>query len=193
MTRNGKSRNSIYVITGCVVVALAFLPLLVVNSVSISFLYRAKWSGFMVLAYLQLSMLSVYMLQRVAPSEFWSRFPKRDRWWAIAGLVLGPLLLAYVWVLLFPLLGNSLADKAVSQNFTYISSEPYARASRGLLQLKLVDDKGGEHLVVFKKERVDRLTMKCGDTLKTAGRNSFLGYVIDSEVRTSEVTKKCPQ
>jgi hypothetical protein len=192
MARSNRSRRFVYVITGCLVFALVFLPLLVVSSVSIPFLYREKWSAFIALAYVQLSFLSVYMLIRVAPSEFWSRFPKRDRWSAIAGLVIGPLLLAYVLILLFPLLGNSLAGESVSQKFTYVSSEPYARTSRGLVQLKLVDDKGGENLVVFKKERVDRLAMKCGDTLTTVGRNSFLGYVIDSEAKAGDAAKQCP-
>jgi hypothetical protein len=53
---------------------------MVIQSVSIPFLYRDKWSAYIALAYVQLSLLSTYMLMRVVPSEFWSKHPDRDRW-----------------------------------------------------------------------------------------------------------------
>ena len=193
MVKNVKSTRAIYIATACMVVAIFFLWSMVIQSVSIPFLYREKWSAYIALAYVQLSLLSTYMLMRVVPSEFWSKHPDRDRWGAAGGAVIGPLLISYILVLLFPLVANNLTGDVAREEFTYFTTEPYARTSRGLVRLTLLDGKGGEHLVVFKKERVEKLAMKCGDTLLTVGRNSFLGYVIDSEAKGSDTGKQCRQ
>lgn len=192
-----KSSNAIspiaIAIAGTTIGAM-LLWLAVAHSAGISFVYRGKWDVLLAVAYGSLSLVSIWILVRGdSIQKAWVTLSKSDRACAIAGLVVGPLLLSNILFLLIPWLGNGLADQAAKRAFTYVSSEPYARTSRGLVQLKLVDENGGEHLVVFKKERVDGLAMKCGDTLATVGRNSFLGYVIDSEARASDPAKQCPQ
>lgn len=172
-------------------IAFVLAPLLATNSMSIPFVYREKWLFFTILAYFQLGLLSGYLLVRVVPSGFWNRLPKRERWGAVGGLVIGPLLLSYLLLLLFPLVGNSLAVEVVDRSFTYVSSKPYAGTSRGLVQLELLDSGGASHWVVFTKERAEKLAMKCGDILVARGRNSFIGYVIDGEAKTRESAEPC--
>lgn len=194
MAKNVNSKRAIYVAAACTTVAISALWLTVAQSVSIPFVYREKWIVFLVLAYVQLSFLITWTLIRNdLIQKGFVLIPKRERWWGVGGVVIGPLILSYVFILLIPLIGSNLSDKVTAQRFAYVSTEPYGRTSRGLVQLKLVDDKGNERLVVFKKERVEKLAMKCGDTLTTVGRSSFLGYVIDSETKASGIARPCPQ
>jgi hypothetical protein len=194
MAKNAKTNRVIYVATACMAVTMFVLWWMVVQSVSIPFLYRQKGSVYIGLAYVQLCFLVTWMVIRNdLTHQRWALISRRDHWWAAGGAVILPLLIAYVLVLLFPLIASNLTDEVADKEFTYVTTEPYARTSRGLVQLKLVDDKGGEHWVVFKKERVKKLAVKCGDTLTTTGRSSFLGYVIDSEAKTNGIAKPCPQ
>jgi hypothetical protein len=194
MVKNVKSTHAIYIATACVVVAIFVLWAMVIHSVKISFVGRQEQVTFHVLAYVQLSLLVAWMVIRndlihkgLALSS------KREQWLAVVAFVIGPFIFSNVLMLLFPLVANNLAHEVTEEGFTYVTAEPYGRTSRGLVQLKLLDDKGGELWVVFKKERVEKLALKCGDTLATTGRNSFLGYVIDSEAKASGIAKPCPQ
>ena len=194
MVKTAKSTHAIYIATACVVVAIFFLWSMVIYSVSISFVGRQEQITFHVLAYVQLSLFVAWMVIRNdLIHKRWTHISKGERWWAAIGLVISPFIFTNVLMLLFPLVANNLAHEVTREGFTYIAAEPYGRTSRGLVQLKLLDDKGGEHWVVFKKERVEKLAMKCGDTLLTVGRNSFLGYVIDSEAKGSDTGKQCRQ
>lgn len=194
MAKNVNSKRAIFVATVCITVSISALWLTVAQSVSIPFVYRGKWIAFLVLAYVQLSLLTTWTLIRNdLIQKGLALTPKRERWWGAGGVVIGPLILSYVLTLLIPLIGSNLSNEVAGKKFTYVSTEPYARTSRGLVQLKLVADKGDEYWVVFKKERVEKWDMKCGDTLTTVGRNSFLGYVIDSEVKANGVAQPCPQ
>jgi hypothetical protein len=194
MVKNAKSTYVIQIATACAVVAMAVLWLRIVQSASIPFLYRQKGTAFIALAYVQLSFLVTWMVIRQdLTHKRWAQMSRRDHWWAAGGAIILPLLISYMLVLLFPVIASGITNDVAEEGFTYAATEPYGRASRGLVQLKLVNAKGGEDLVVFKKERVEKLALKCDDTLTTKGRNSFLGYVIDSEAKASGIAKPCPQ
>lgn len=194
MGKNAKSNHVIRTAIACAVVAMVVLWLMIIKSVSIPFLYRQKDSAYIALAYFQLCCLVTWMVIRQdLTHKRWRLMSGRDHWWAAGGAIILPLLFSYMLISLFPMIASALTNDVAAKDFTYAATEPYGRTSRDLVQLKLVDERGGEHWVVFKKARFERLGLKCGDTLKTKGRNSFLGYVIDSEEKASVITKQCPQ
>lgn len=193
MEKNANSIRAIYIAAACTTVAISVFWMMISQSVSISFVDRQEQITFPVLAYVKLSFLVIWMVIRVdLVHKRWTLLSKRERWWGAVGIVVCPIILTNALILLFPLLANNLAHEVTVEGFTYVTAKPYGRTSRGLVQLKLVDGKGGEHLVVFKKERVEKLALQCGDTLTTRGRNSFLGYVIDSEAKVNDIAKQCP-
>lgn len=193
MEKSSGSTPSIYIAIAGAAVGVTVLWIAVAHSVGIPFVHGGTWNVLLTLAYGLLSLASVWILVRNdLIQRAWVQLSRRDRTFAVAGLVVGPLMLSNVLFLLIPWLGSALADQGAEQEFIFVSVKPYARTSRGLVQVELVDEKGGEHLVIFKKERVNQLGMKCGDTLMTKGRRSFLGYVIDSEVKATNPPKQCP-
>lgn len=189
--KKNSSKRLVYVVMATSIAMTVILPLILNSTMKIPFVYRDKWVFFAGIAYVLLSLLSGYMFMLVIPEKKWLLFPKRDRLGAVVGMVCGPLILSSVLIGLFPVFGNTYAGKVIEKKFTYLATEPYGRTVRGLVELKLIDDGGVQQYVVFDKERVERLALICGDTLVTKGRDSFLGYVIDSEVISRVSSKPC--
>lgn len=192
MKASSKPERTIYVAVALVTTVAIALWFLVAQSVRIPFVYRSKWLAFLLLAYILLGMVTAWTLLR---SDLIQKnaalLSSRDRLLGVGGLVIGPLILSYVLLLLLPLVGATLNSSVVERHFTYVSSEQHLRPSRGLLLLKLRDEKGGEHSVVFEVERTDTLDLKCGDTVATRGRESFLGYVVDDAFKSNSTDRPC--
>ena len=142
MTKNDKLIRSIFIAGVGVLVAMAILWFLVVQSVSISFVYRETKIALLVLSYVQLSLLVIWVLMRNDLIHKGAKLLSRgDQWWGAAGAVIGPFLISFMLVLLFPLVADKFANDFARKQFTYVSTESYARTSRGLVQLKLLTPK----------------------------------------------------
>lgn len=192
-----KSAKLIYAAcTAIAVVAVAVLglSLMIIKSTSISFVGRQEQITFHLLAYAQLGLLAAWMVIRNdSISKNLIKMSRRDHWLAAIAVVITPFIFANAIAMLFPLIAYHIGGEAATKEFTYVATEPYARTSRKLVKLNLVDDKGGDHWVVFQKDRAARLALKCGDIIKTKGSSSFLGYVINSETKVGGIMKQCPR
>lgn len=194
MAKNLDQTRLTLVLLATSVVMFVVLPFLLVYSHNTPFVYSHKWLFLMGIAYLLLSLLSGSLLMQYIPEKnrrFTKMLTTRDRLGTVIGMALFPLICSGLFVGMFPLLANKFADKPVDKQFTYLSTEPFARPHRGLVELTLVDGGGVPHDVVFAKERALSLKLKCGDTLATTGRDSWIGYVIDSEVKVASAQKPC--
>ena len=192
MAKNVKSKHPYL---GLTVTAVGMIVVwsMVLLSLRVSLVRGLSTITLLLLAYFMLALCVGWIVVNIeSVHKNASLVSRRDRYWAAMGAFILPLMFAGILLMIFPATANVLAYQTTTESFVYVTSEIYGRKGRGLLTVKLVDQGGEKHWVTFDKERLDKLSLKCGDILITKGRSSFLGYVIDSEAKDTSNTKSCP-
>ena len=194
MAKNVKSKHPYLGLTIMAVLSIVWLSMFLL-SLRVSLVRGLSTITLLVIAYFILTLYVSWIFVNIetAHKNIIAHVSKRDRYWAVIGFFIFPLMLAGSLLWISPATANILAYQKTTESFVYVTSEIYGRKGRGLLTVKLVDQGGEKHWVTFDKERLDKLSLKCGDILITKGRSSFLGYVIDSEAKDTSNTKSCPQ
>lgn len=193
MARNHVKSKHPYLGLTVTAVGMIVVWSMVLLSLRVSLVRGPSQITFFVLAYFLLWLMVGWMIFQIEQiHKRTTSIPKVERWWVWIGALVGPIICANIMILMYPAVAKILAYQKTTESFVYVTSEIYGRKGRGLLTVKLVDQGGEKHWVTFDKERLDKLSLKCGDILITKGRSSFLGYVIDSEAKDTSNTKSCP-
>lgn len=81
---------------------------------------------------------------------------------------------------LTPMAADLLASEFVIREYKAVRVEPYAKTSRHLSKLYVVDIYNNETSFVLKDEMLNQLKLRAGDRLLARGRNCIAGFVIDN-------------